>query len=469
MGWQLSSTSSRNAVLAWTRPIKADAIVVLKRYVRRPVLVFCLLKHALSAIYFGLTVGSLLTITPTEAQTVQVYSVPASTVANIALLLAHLYSIGPLLCLLHSQRRLHLRPSSRFLWLETRTASCVFQALELGMQSFQAWRLSFYVTSMTVVCVYTSCIALNCLVSPLLLTSRAPFVHKTLRLFLNGVLGFTLYTAFPLLDLAPRIYAKKFQPIAIASQLRNDASWLTMTTLGMRGYISNTLMSLICKVLLGALNIWTMQLLAQSVLQMSPRARACAITAPPCPPAAIAPHNEKMASRLVSLSELQQYWNRNLTRPAKAICLALILWGLVLIANIIWLLGFKSVCPSTCKVAVTPLLRHVSCYCAYAHVHCPTTTTNDDDGGVAYLQSQLAPLGTRLFYLEIDHCPLPHGVPAHVLAPFAKLFALRVLFSNMTSFDGVDLPSSLMVLELRYNAFTIAPTVVTTALPPMLL
>ncbi|KDO20288.1 hypothetical protein SPRG_14423 [Saprolegnia parasitica CBS 223.65] len=188
------------------------------------------------------------------------------------------------------------------------------------------------------------------------------------------------------------MYAKKFQRIAIASQLRNDASWLTVTSLGMRGYSSNTLPSLVCKVLLGALNLWTMQLLAQSVLQMSPRA------------------------------------------------------------------------------LVTPLFRDTTCYCAYAHVHCTATNDDDtDDGGVAFLQSQLAPLGTRLFYLEIDHCPLPHGVPAHVLAPLTTLYALRVLFSNMTSFDGVGLPSSLMVLELRYSALTVAPTVVTSALPPMLL
>ncbi|KDO23258.1 hypothetical protein SPRG_11188 [Saprolegnia parasitica CBS 223.65] len=173
------------------------------------------------------------------------------------------------------------------------------------------------------------------------------------------------------------MYAKKFQPIAIASQLRNDASWLTVTSLGMRGYSSNTLPSLVCKVLLGALNLWTMQLLAQSVLQMAPRA------------------------------------------------------------------------------PVTPLFQDTTCYCAYAHVHCTTTNDDDnDDGGVAFLQSQLAPLGTRLFYLEIDHCPLPHGVPAHVLAPLTTLYALRVLFSNMTSFDGC--------IDGR-------PTVVTSALPPMLL
>ncbi|OQS07818.1 hypothetical protein THRCLA_20054 [Thraustotheca clavata] len=120
----------------------------------------------------------------------------------------------------------------------------------------------------------------------------------------------------------------------------------------------------------------------------------------------------------------------------------------------------QSVCPGQCNLSIKPLFQ-TGCFCAYAHIHCNSSSN------LEVLQPSI--FSTRLTYLEIDHCDLPNGIPDGIIAPFTSLFALRILFSNMTTYNSPNLPSTLTFLEIRYSQLQTVPNVIAATLPPQLI
>ena len=65
-----------------------------------------------------------------------------------------------------------------------------FQCAEIGVQSVQAWWLSYLTTNKSLLTTYVSCIILHCLVAPWFILSTIPFFHTTFRLFVNSIIGY---------------------------------------------------------------------------------------------------------------------------------------------------------------------------------------------------------------------------------------------------------------------------------------
>ncbi|OQS06095.1 hypothetical protein THRCLA_20444, partial [Thraustotheca clavata] len=174
--------------------------------------------------------------------------------------------------------------------------------------------MSYFIPSASVVALYTLSIGINCIISPFLLISRIHFIHAKLRLFINGILGLTFNVIIPLVELLPRMYGKKFAPIAVASQLRNSPTWLTEIILYFRCYSTTSLLSFIAKIFVGIMNYWTLRLLAESVQEI-PRNNGFGIimvgqVSPSKFPTRV--HlGKKTRSRMKTLAQLPKFSNYN--------------------------------------------------------------------------------------------------------------------------------------------------------------
>ncbi|EQC31972.1 hypothetical protein SDRG_10486 [Saprolegnia diclina VS20] len=459
-----------------------ETIQALKECLQCPILGFCLLKHVLSAVYFSVVTISLVNMTPNEAATIQIYSPSASIVYSLIAAVCHGYTIVELISQLvwRSEPKAQARPRFGLLRQcfdrvqQSRTSTCWFQLLEISAQSYQAWSLSYMVSSMPVVALYTACIAINALLSPWLLCSRIAYVHRTLRLFINGIFGFTLTTGFPLVELVPRLLTRRAMPRVQLSQLRNDPIWVTTMVLYTRGFSSTTGVGLVVKIVSTGLNFWTLRLLVSSIWDTPKRKPASFKLGPrasqifPSPVKGPTEHEMPLrrSSRIASLSQLPQarYWNFQISVAAKMLCAILGGWGALLLVATGLLVAQPSsaACPLDCVLHVTPLFR-LSCDCVYYRHVC-------DENASSNLTALISPsrLGDGLFYLEIAQCALPSGLPPSFLLPFKSLLAVRILYSNMTAYDGV-LPPSLLYLEIRYSQLTQVPAMIASALPPNLI
>ncbi|KDO23257.1 hypothetical protein SPRG_11187 [Saprolegnia parasitica CBS 223.65] len=492
-GMLVKSVSGALAPTKWlAKPFEAteefsgdETIQALKECLQCPILCFCLLKHVLSTIFFCVMSISLLTLTPNEAATLQIYSPSATTVYDLVSAVGHGYAIVELIYqyLWRLEPKTQARPRSG-LWRQclnriqqSRTATCWCQLLEISAQSYQAWSLSYMVSSMPVVALYTACIALNAILSPWLLCSRIAYVHRTLRLFINGVFGFTLNTGFPLIELVPRLLKRRLTPRAHISQLRNDPLWITTIVLYTRGFNATTGVGLIVKIVSTLLNFWTLRLLVSSIWG-NPKRKPVSFKLGPrlsqvIPSPGIGPPEQEVSlrrnSRIVSLAQLPQarYWNFRISGTSKVLCTIMGAWGALLFAATGLLIAQppSALCPSDCLLHVTPLF-HLSCDCVYYRHVCEKNASSN-------LTALMSPsrLGDDLFFLEIVHCALPNGLPPALLLPFESLLAVRILHSNMTAYDvsARFLPTSLVYLEIRYSQLTQVPAIVATALPPNLM
>ncbi|EQC29747.1 hypothetical protein SDRG_12519 [Saprolegnia diclina VS20] len=156
---------------------------------------FCICKHAVSAVYFVVS-GYIYTIlSNTERITLNAYQ--PKLCGSMYFLLAALHVYGVALDMVPTGRRRRRGSLLHSLTMHTRTPHywlCGFQCAEIGVQSVQAWWLSHLTTNKSLLTTYVSCIILHCLVAPWFILSTIPFFHTTFRLFVNSIIGYILFS-----------------------------------------------------------------------------------------------------------------------------------------------------------------------------------------------------------------------------------------------------------------------------------
>ncbi|OQS06103.1 hypothetical protein THRCLA_01848 [Thraustotheca clavata] len=474
---KLSLVSSSNSMTERSD----ETIQALKDCSYYPILIFCVIKHTFACIYNMVLILLILNISPAELRVIGLFSKPCTIANSTVFVLAHGYGTLDILVQLFLNCRLNkwvslFRTISQQ-WRQcqkSRVFTCCLQVLEIVVQSYQVWRLSFCITNRTMVLAFIVCIIINSILSPWLLFSRVGYIHVPVRLFINGILGFTVTVMIPLLAFLPVLLQRKSLPPVQASQLRNDPFWLTSITLYTRVFSSTTALGILIKITLDTLNFLTLRQLFQSVLRHHSNKRRFNTKGPrihQIRPAHLdnadkGKYTEAVRrnfNRVLFLTHLPQakYWNFHSSLATRFLCFTLWLWGVVLSVASVLLISQNGICPKGCLLSVTPLFRS-GCHCIYFQHSCWNNLSN-----ISRILT-LNHLGPVLYYVELSHCSLLDDVPQDILMPFTSLFALRVLFTNMSTFS-TTIPDSLMRLEIRYSQLQFIPELLTKNLPPNLL
>ncbi|OQS06101.1 hypothetical protein THRCLA_01846 [Thraustotheca clavata] len=335
-----------------------------------------------------------------------------------------------------------------------------FQMIIIGLQTYQAWALSFYATDLSI---------------PLIVPFHRYYILQKLDIYMCPS-AFFQWNSWVYRDHSVSChcscsyaYTQEMVSEVEAYQLHNDPYWLTTSTLYTR-------VLMYIKVTMEILNYLILRQIVESTARPEKKSKIFRISqigpstndiAQPKP--SINPKigdledsstSRRNSIRIVSLSRLPdpQYWNFRTSISFKTLCLVLWLWGIVLsIALVI----HSGKCPEDCLLFVTPLF-YSGCQCIYYRHKCSV-----DENDLFHILT-LEHLRSSLFFLELHHCSQIEVVPQDILRPFTSLFALRILFSSILTFPTAIL-ETMMRLEILYSQLKSIPAVLTQELSPNLI
>ncbi|KAH9122253.1 hypothetical protein LEN26_008806 [Aphanomyces euteiches] len=410
-----------------------------------PTLVLARVKHFVCGVYFALYCFLYAVTTPSDLAVVQAYQ-PA-LVGVVMGCLGFLHIVGFVRTFRRHRRVRTEATGSQMLqkltrgqvlgrWLTESKQLPLFHFIDVACQSYQAYRMSFYLVDHAAAFSFAAVTSLSCLVIPWFLFASHRFVRKSLVFFLASLISFVLATGFPL----GLFIARVIQYLFIEAKLAQDATFATTLILLGRYLLVTSPMDFLTKVALQLSSFVAVYRLAN----LSRRGHARIVSTP------------SSKAHLCHSFELQFTNNRRLI----LYLVANLVWGICILGCAGSAMWNRQVCPSHCVLTIAPLLDH-SCRCIYVDVNCANMPAAIN----STMENLLNPdrIGTSLFILIVSRCPLRRGIPLRLLASFPQLYSISIFFSNMTQWprdDAFNLPDTLFVISIRYSNLTQVPDIV---------
>ncbi|KAF0685294.1 Aste57867_22782 [Aphanomyces stellatus] len=421
------------------------ASTLVRSALRRPARAVALIKHSISGAYFAIFCAMYVTSKAQDLRALQVYSPLAATCINCAFALLHFYGLAAT-CSPRLQfpiapawaRAFNVSSSTE---VATSAQLVFFHFIDISCQSYQAYRMSFYLVGRVSSFGFTALVALNCLVTPWFLLIQHKVARKSLVLLTSSLVGFVVSTLFPVfVFLIPAI---RFN--FINENLRNSPAFLTEGILASRYAIVSSPIDLVTKSAIQASSFLALRRLVQFVDVLKPRSTMTTAV------------NHKPSISPAVLSQHIRIGHRN--RPLLTYVACNLVWGFVLIVLSGVSNFHRTPCPDTCLLEIAPWFD-TSCQCVTFELNCAMRNISGDTID-AYLRPDQ--LGQWLFYIDVRRCSVPNGISTNTLAAFQHIYGLHIIFSNMTVWPRheLELPQSLTTIQIRYSNLTVIPDVLT--------
>ncbi|KAF0685293.1 Aste57867_22781 [Aphanomyces stellatus] len=422
--------------------------IQVRHALRRPTRVVALVKHSISGAYFVILCAIYEFSLPQDLRAVQAYAPLAVTCTTATFSLLHFYG---LVVTCSPRLRLNLPHSwKRWLTLSSSTEVAMsfqlilFHLLDVSCQSYQAYRMSFYLVNRATSFSFTVVVALNCLVTPWFLLIQHKVARKSLVLLASSLVGFIISTLFPIfVFLIPAVHFN-----FINRSLRNSPAFVTQSILGSRYALVSSPIDLVTKNIIQASSFLSLRRLVLFVdILESPSSRVT--------------HKSSLSPAI--LSQHLHLVHRN--RPLLAYVACNLVWGIVLIVLSGVSNFHRTPCPDTCLLEIAPWFD-TSCQCVTFELNCAMRNISGDTID-AYLRPDQ--LGQWLFYIDVRRCSVPNGISTNTLAAFQHIYGLLISFSNMTQWPchEAELSQSLTSIQIRYSNLTAIPEVLASVSPSL--
>ncbi|KDO23360.1 hypothetical protein SPRG_11452 [Saprolegnia parasitica CBS 223.65] len=141
-----------------------------------------------------------------------------------------------------------------------------------------------------------------------------------------------------------------------------------------------------------------------------------------------------------------------------------VLWGLAVAVTSVRALYLRSPCPAYCVYASAPWFT-TECNCIYALLNCRDVGIEADDSIDDRFASSI--VGPNLVFLHVQRCAVPNGLALETISQFQSLHSLKLEVTQLVRWDviGTSLPSSLMLLDVRYSRLSSVPRIMR-SMPP---
>ncbi|KAF0685296.1 Aste57867_22784 [Aphanomyces stellatus] len=431
------------APIAQAKRLHSATSIQVRSALRQPTQCVALVKHSISGLYYATVSAIYVFSLPQDLRALQAYAPLPVSIINAVFALLHLYGFVDT-CIPRLRRRLAL-PSSNVLLpkLPLAVQLSFFHFVDVSCQSYQAYRMSFYLVNRTASFGFTALVALNCLVTPWFLLIQHKVARKALVLLASSLIGFVVSTIFPIFVFL--IPAAHFN--FINRSLRNSPTFLTGGILASRYAIVSSPLDLATKTVLQASSLFALRNLVHFVGVLD------------SPSMSDVPSSVSLQS-LVSPATLSHGRRK---RPILTYVAFNLVWGTTLLVISVVSNFHRNACPDTCLLEIAPWFD-MSCQCAAFELNCAMRNISGDT-----IESQLGSLqlGRLLVYMDIRRCSIPNGISTDTLAPFQQLLGLHIAFSNMTQWprEGAGLPESLTTIQIRYSNLTSVPDVLASVSP----
>ncbi|KAF0684354.1 Aste57867_23667 [Aphanomyces stellatus] len=441
----------------------------------RPILALAIVKHLICGLYFAMSAAMYLIANPVDLRAGQAYMPNVCIVILVAFALLHVDGI------LRALRRddagrdtsssvrgptmLSMRPPWTMPPPSTQLLVC--HVLDVLCQSFQAYRMSFYLVHRVQALVFVSVVSCYCLVTPWFLFAKHAFVRKTLVVVVDSYLGFFVSTVFPLYV----FFVELLLMTLVDPNRQNDVRLVTVNLLVTRYFMVSSTLDLVTKFVIQFSSYWALRRMVNSMHTAALRRHikphvVVHVTQPST--VAVSPlssHRTLLApgtSTAVVVARRELAENFRLTFHTRRTLLVYVacnlVWGVALLTSAFVATYARGPCPDTCVYATAPWFD-LTCHCVHVELNCAAR-------GIAgtTVDALLDPhaLGPSLFNIQIRRCALPHGVPPALLTPFQSLYGIFLEFTNMTDWPSDPhnpLPDTVTAIEVRVSNLTAVPDV----------
>ncbi|ETW00300.1 hypothetical protein H310_07673 [Aphanomyces invadans] len=422
----------------------------LASVIQTPTYALARTKDLISAVYYAITCGVYVGANAQQQSVLHAYAPPVVATINFVMALLHVYGMAQTFRLPSRRKRCcgrHIDLLKKY--LPRRSIQLpLFHAIDVLCQSYQAYRLSFFMVHRDQAFIFTIVVSLYCLVTPWFLFARDSFARQSTILLLNSALGFFLSVGFPLCA----FIVQMIRLLAYDHASKKPDKFLAATVLLSRQMAVSSLSDLVTRTITQLSSYAALRRLVQSV-QIFPSLQSTS-TSVREPPQKI-----RESFHLTFRSR----------RPLIVYLMVNIAWGTSLVSLTTAATFFRTPCPGICVQETAPWFD-TACHCAYVEINCALQGIPGDS-----LDAMLAPslVGTDVFYLDVRRCALPHGISLATLSPFQNLYAIVIYFSSMTDWpvrsEDERFPSSLTVLHIRGSQLTEVPPVLLHLPPSMAL
>ncbi|KAF0701010.1 Aste57867_8456 [Aphanomyces stellatus] len=408
----------------------------LKRVLDRPVRGLALVKHFVSALYFGILSFLYLTTSAADMRAIQAFVPDAMGIVMGCFAVFHVYGIVRV-CRVHVTRSRFWTARRGVLhrFLSPATQLTLFHFLDVVCQSYQACHMSYYVVDPSHTLGFVVVVSLNCCMTPWFLLSKHKVVRQSVVPLVESIFGFVVSTLFQMVVFIYPAMLYTFNAPYVQSP-----HFTTRLVLVSRCVIVSSPLDLVTKIVLQFSSFTSLRLLVES--QHMPHRRI----------------SETSPTRVATHFQFEFHHNRHHFGYVACMCV----WGIYIlsVATVaIW--HSRSMCPDTCQLAFAPWWTS-TCSCAFVAINCARENITGESVD-SFLDPEI--LGDALFFIESRRCALPKGIRLATLAPFQHLYGLHIEFSNMTEWPVDDnhlsttFPDSLREFAIRYSHLMAVPAV----------
>ncbi|EQC27558.1 hypothetical protein SDRG_14614 [Saprolegnia diclina VS20] len=416
---------------------------------RRPLLVWVYVQHLMTFVYFGLLGAMHLTLDLGMRVAMRSY---ASGPSGALLVLTGVLHCWPFLPLRVQQRcaracarqghRTHSRWWPKSLVPSTNVQIALGHFVAISCETYTAYDMSCRIVNPHLAGLYASLLVLNCVCTTWLLFLRDASSKLVWVNLLDSAISFALSAGFPLFFLLLPLIRFVF---VSSRDIAHSLHWYAQIYSTSRTLCVSSLPVLALRVVPGVTNFGVLRRVSASLRYKRHHALG--------PPRGTIPTGWRAFT-------LQQRHGRLL----KIVLACNVLWGVAVAVTSVRALYLRSPCPDYCVYASAPWFT-TECNCIYALLNCRDAGIEANDSVDNRFHASI--VGPNLVFLHLQRCAVPNGLALETLSQFQSLYALKLEMTQLARWDvpGTSLPSSVMLIDVRYSQLASVPYILR-SMPP---